>query len=127
MNHEKSTNLGLTPLAFLGARPSWDNYAGILRFTNMPNWLEPIDLNPAMSLGSVNVYNERVSPKDPNRFGVNTEREESLHTIQSRWLGPLYFPLHGIAIGASILTSGDTHDNNFLEKGPERGFSPWPQ
>jgi hypothetical protein len=113
---------------FFGAKPQWDSHAGILRFTNMPNGLMPT----AMSLGSVNVFNKEQAPKSDNNMslGVSTGREESLHTIQSRILGPLYFPLHGIAMGISALIPASKsrysdidrwHRSNFLEFGPMTG------
>lgn len=52
--------------------------------------------------------------------------EETLHTRQAETLGPLYLPLHGLSMGASILTGGGTHGNNILEAGPMRGTGPWP-
>lgn len=110
-----------------GAKPVWDSNDAILRFTNMPGWLMP----SAMSLGHVQVYgpgtyqNADGSPA-LNRFGVPVVREETLHTRQAEVLGPLYLPLHILSIGGSLLTGGGTHDNNPVERGPERGVTPWP-
>lgn len=111
-----------------GARPQWDGDAGILRFTNMPNALMPT----AMSLGSVNVFGRGSPPNSDNNVGVgvSTGREESLHTIQSRILGPLYFPAHILGGATSILTPDKSswnpgfdawHRNNFMEQGPMHG------
>ena len=110
-----------------GATPVWDSAAGILRFTNMPEWMMPT----AMSLGHVQVFGPG-SYKNPdgtyalNRFGVSIVREETLHTRQAEILGPLYLPLHGLSMGESLLTGGGTHSNNLLEYGPERGSGAWP-
>jgi RHS repeat-associated protein len=111
-----------------GATPDWDPRAAILRFTDMPTWLMP----SAMSLGTVNVFGGRSPPDSDNglAIGTSTGREESLHTVQSRMLGPLYFPLHIVAGATSILTPPGSssnpglppwHRNNFLEQGPMRG------
>jgi hypothetical protein len=110
-----------------GAKPVWDSNDAILRFTNMPGWLMP----SAMSLGHVQVYGlgtYRNADGSPalNRFGVPVVREETLHTRQAEVLGPLYLPLHILSMGGSLLTGGGTHDNNPLERGPERGVTPWP-
>jgi hypothetical protein len=110
-----------------GATPVWDSAAGILRFTNMPGWMMP----SAMSFGHVQVFGPGYYKYPdgtfvPNRFGIPVVQEETLHTRQAEILGPLYLPLHGIGMGASILTGGGTHNNNLLEMGPERGVGPWP-
>jgi hypothetical protein len=113
---------------FFGAKPQWDSHAGILRFTNMPNGLMPT----AMSLGSVNVFGRVSSPNSNNNVdgGVSTGREESLHTIQSRILDPLYFPAHILGGTISIFTPNKNswspgydawHRNNFMEESPMHG------
>ncbi|BFM12486.1 hypothetical protein R50072_26390 [Simiduia litorea] len=110
-----------------GATPVWDSDAGILRFTDMPTWMMP----SAMSFGHVQVFGPGAY-KNPdgtpalNRFGVSVVTEETLHTRQAEVLGPLYLPLHAVAMSASLLSGGGTHNNNVLEMGPERGRSPWP-
>jgi|GEM_PF-799528 len=110
-----------------GAKPVWDGSEGILRFVDMPKFM----MGSAMSLGHVQVYgkgyyqNPDGSPA-LNRFGVPVTVEETLHTRQAEILGPLYFPLHILSMSASLLTGGGTHDNNLLEKGPERNRGPWP-
>ncbi len=107
-----------------GAKPQWDSHAGILRFTGLPTRL----MSTAMSLGSVNVFGKGTDPDDDNNLnvGVSAGREESLHTLQSRVLGPLYFPLH--LLGGTISAfSPDRpgfdwwHRNNFMEEGPMHG------
>ncbi|WP_415837712.1 RHS repeat-associated core domain-containing protein, partial [Shewanella denitrificans] len=110
-----------------GATPVWDGSEGILHFTNMPEWMMP----SAMSFGHVHVYGQN-SYKNPNgsyvvnRFDSPIVTEETLHTRQSEILGPLYLPLHGMAMGVSQLTGGGTHNKNLLEMGPESGKNPWP-
>jgi len=110
-----------------GATPVWDSAAGILRFTNMPQWMMPT----AMSFGHVQVFGPGAYKNSDgtfalNRFGIPVVREETLHTRQAEILGPFYLPLHAVGMGSSILTGGGTHNNNLLEQGPERGSSPWP-
>ncbi len=110
-----------------GATPVWDSLAGILRFTNMPEWMMP----SAMSFGHVQVFGPG-SYKNPdgsfalNRFGVPFVTEETLHTRQAEILGPFYLPLHAVGMSSSILTGGGTRNNNLLEQGPECGVGPWP-
>lgn len=110
-----------------GARHEWDATQRILRFVDMPRWLMPT----AMSLGHVQVYAcGRCRLPDgrqaANRFGVPVVIEETLHTRQAEVLGPLYLPLHGLCMLASMVAGGGTHDRNLLEIGPERGRGPWP-
>lgn len=110
-----------------GARSEWDADGGVLRFVDMPPWLMPT----AMSLGHVQVYaSGRCLRPDgcpaANRHGVAVIVEENLHTRQAEVLGPLYLPLHGLCMLASIATGGGTHNHNLLEIGPERGRGPWP-
>ena len=111
-----------------GATPHWDSNAAILRFTGMPNALMPT----AMSMGSVNVFGRNSPPNSDNNVGVgvSTGREESLHTVQSRMLGPLYFPAHILGGMISIFTPDQKswnpgfdswHRNNFMEQGPMHG------
>lgn len=109
-----------------GAHPSWDRHIAILRFTNMPEWLLPT----ALSLGDVNVFGPQTSPDRENYFGVTLGKEESLHSAQSRILGPLYLPAHLIGGFRSWMTSpenarypqfGVWHRNNFMENGPMTG------
>jgi hypothetical protein len=110
-----------------GAKPVWDFDQGILHFTNMPLWM----MSSAMSLGHVHVYGAgRYKFPDgtsvPNRYGTSIITEETLHTRQAEVLGPLYLPLHALSMGASALSGGGTHNNNFLERGSESGNGPWP-
>ena len=85
----------------------------------------------AMSLGHVHVYGEgyyKYPSGAPvlNRYGIPVITEETIHTRQAEILGPLYLPLQALSMGASVLTGGGTHNNNLLERGPERGRGPWP-
>jgi len=121
-----------------GAKPSWDSNAGILRFTNMPKWLLP--LTSAISFGSVNLFKSGNNPNQDNGLnlsglgliaGISGGREESLHTIQSRALGPFYIPLALLGNAISYLTPLEMcsspwnpdmfHQNNFMEEGPMYG------
>lgn len=109
----------------LGAGMRWDSTNAVLQVTNHPLMLS------AMSLGDVNIFGPQTPPNgSPNRFGVTAGQEEALHSIQSRVLGPLYFPAHIIGGVKSWMTSPENsrfpyydfwHRDNFMENGPMTG------
>lgn len=105
-----------------------DRANGVIRFTNMPRWL----MRGAMSLGDVNLFGAGHVPDDDNGMGLGVcvGREEYLHTLQARMLGPLYLPAHLLGGLVSLLTPAAMarfpgtdrwHRNNFMEAGPMRG------
>ena len=107
-----------------GAKLHWDSNNTILQVTNHPFMLG------AMSLGDVNVFGRLVPPSTMGPFGFTVGQEEALHSIQSRILGPLYFPAHILGGIKSWFTPPGKapypgldfwHRNNFMENGPMNG------
>lgn len=109
-----------------GANMHWDSQNAILQVTNHPL------MGTAMSLGDVNVFGANTPPHTPGVIvrAVTVGYEEALHSMQSRILGPLYFPAHLLAGTFSMLTPDANsrypgiypwHRNNFMEFGPMTG------
>ena len=101
---------------------------GRIQIINLPKFI----MQTAMSMGDVNLFGKYYPPTRDNglKIGITTGQEEGLHTIQSRIVGPLYFPLHLMAGIRSIFTSPNSarfpwadpwHRNNFMETGPMQG------
>jgi RHS repeat-associated protein len=100
-----------------GTRISIDNNA--IQFENHPFMMK----SGAITLGNTISYGSGVGPEKQLGRGILTTfgTHELQHTYQGQFLGPLYLPIHMIAIGVSVFTSGNTHHNNFME-----GEIPWP-
>lgn len=91
--------------------------------------------HPGMLCGAITLGNTIHYPGDKSTgFGPNYELPEGIklgehegaHTIQGEILGPLYLPAHITTMGISIITTGHTHENNWLEKGPNSNPArPW--
>lgn len=113
--------IGVIGLPFGGSGPTIGNNA--IQFPD----------NPSMVLGDITLgnsilYNEEMGPNkdDPNNFGYTYGDHEHQHTFQGETLGPLYLPANLIGGVISLFTTGNWHDNNFMETGPSSSPpKPW--
>jgi hypothetical protein len=94
-----------------------------LQFENCPF----IQSGAALTWGNVILYGSIGGPNQLQRNGVPLGDHEEQHTYQAQWLGPFYIPSHLLFGFWSELTTGDWHQNNLLEIGPEDNPPhPWP-
>jgi RHS repeat-associated protein len=97
---------------------------GQIQFSgNLLQWLLSLGGNGAVTLGHVGIYPPGFGPETvtqvSNASSVTLGYEESFHSVQGEFLGPLYLPAHLILGTLATIWNGEWHGPlNVLEAGP---------
>ena len=73
-----------------------------------------------ITLGNVIFYSPTMGATVPTWYDQSHTYadHESQHTYQGEFLGPFYLPANILGMGYSLISSGSTYKNNFMESGP---------